>query len=259
MKNVSVKDSQLFPAAAQQKSPCRFGLLARLVALLCFVGLIGSLTSPVMAGGIVLDPGHGGKDSGAGQGGEFTEKRFSLSLAQMIAAEINPKYRVELTRTADIELTPADRAGFANHRQADLMVSIHGAVAPYCSNRSATVYYHHDERLVMPPVASDQGPAAESGSGRPAWERLQNRHRPKSRAIAAAIQKSLAAGESFDNVAVRRAPLAPLMGADLPAVLIEVGCFYPAAPLTGEQFEQGLNAYAGPLARAIEAAVENLQ
>jgi len=249
----------LFAAVAKPGPPFGCGLLERLVGLLLFVALIGLSAGPCAAAGIVLDPGHGGNDPGAGQESEFNEKRFTLSLAEMVAAEINPEHRVELTRNADIELTPADRAGLANHLKADLLVSIHGAVAPYCSPRSAAIYYHDDERLVMNSVKTAHGSGPKSSGDRPIWERLQNRHRQNSRKIAEAIQKSLAASESFDSVAVRRAPLAILMGADLPAVLIEAGCFNPAVPLTREQFEQGLNAHAGPLARAIEAAVENLK
>ena len=212
-----------------------------------------------MAAGIVLDPGHGGNDNGAGLGDEFNEKRFTLSLAQMVAAELSPAYRVELTRTADIQLSPADRAGLANHVKADLMVSFHGAVAPYCSHRSATVYYHDDQRLVMAPMETGQGAAANPGEALRTWEKLHIRHQSKSRSAAETIQQSLAASAAFDSVAVYRAPLAPLMGADRPAVLLEVGCFNPATPLSKNQFEQDLNDYAGPIAGAIVDAVLNMQ
>ena len=259
MKNSSVKDSALFPTTPRQRPLFRFGLLLRLVGTLVLTALIALPSGSAWGGGIVLDPGHGGNDSGAGQGFEFTEKSLTLSLAQMIAAQINPKYQAELTRNADIELTPADRAGFANHLKADLMVSIHGGVAPYCSHRSAAVYYHDDDRLVMPPAKRDQGSAADSGRDRLAWERLQTRHRQKSRAIAETIRKALADSDSFDNVVVRSAPLATLMGADMPAVLLEMGCFNPATPLSRKQFEQALNDYAVPLARAIAAAMEDLR
>ena len=259
MKNVCVKDSARFTAAAQARQPSGSGLLKGLFGLLLLAVLIGLPVGAAMAAGIVLDPGHGGNDRGAGAGDEFNEKRFTLSLAQMVAAELSPTYRVELTRSADIELAPADRAGLANHLKADLMVSLHGGVAPYCSHRSAIVYYHDDKPMVLPPTTADRGAAAESGDKFRAWEKLQIRHRQKSRKVAETIRKSLAASDAFDSVAVYRAPLAPLMGADLPAVLLEVGCFNPATALSRSQFEQDLNDFAGPIAGAIVDAVQGLR
>jgi len=245
----------LFTAVPKAHLPFRMGLLECLFGILLLIASVGLSTGPALAASIVLDPGHGGNDDGAGRGGPFAEKRFTLSLARMVAAELSAKHRVELTRSADIELTPSDRAGLANHLRADLMVSLHGAVAPYCSDRSATVYYHDDERLVMAPVRTDQRTKTEPNGDRPVWETLQIRHQGKSRSIAEIIRSSLAGSASFDSVVVFSAPLAPLMGADLPAVLIEVGCFYPSAPLTEDQFEQAVNTYAKPIAMAIEAAI----
>ena len=63
---------------------------------------------------------------------------------------------------------------------------------------------------------------------------------------------------SFDKVTVASAPLVTLMGADLPAVLLEVGCIHPTVPLTQQQFERQVDNLAGPIADAIAVAIKEL-
>ena len=232
-----------------------------LVTLIAFLSLSEPLFLPACharTATIVLDPGHGGNDNGAGRNGGLAEKQFSLALAQKIAGLLAAHHRVELTRTSDITLAPADRAAVANHLRADLMISIHAAVAPYCSDRTAAVYFHDDERLSFPPEIAIPGTVAESDADQPAWARLQIRHQHQSRYLAATLKQSLEDSETFDSVAVYGVPLAPLMGADLPAVLVEVGCIHPtAAPGQSTRGKQ-LNAYAESIAKAIETAVTGL-
>ncbi len=232
-----------------------------LVTLLGFMPLVGLCLLPAVhsqAAVIVLDPGHGGNDSGAGRGSEFAEKQFTLALAQKIATLLETRHRVELTRTADLQMAPADRAALANHLRADLMISLHAAVAPYCSDRTALVYYHNDERLKIPFGTSSQGIPAESITDRPAWNRLQIRHQHQSQKLAVTFKQSLGGSGTFDSVTISGVPLAPLMGADLPAVLVEVGCMHPAAATNRQTLERQLNGYAAALATAIETALIGL-
>jgi N-acetylmuramoyl-L-alanine amidase len=192
---------------------------------------------------------------GAGSGGEYAEKHFkfrSSSLAQKIAGRLAARHRVELTRTADIGMTSADRAAVANHLRADLMISLHAAVAPYCGPRVAAVYYHNDERLKIPPEISI--PSA----GRPAWVSLQIRHQHQSQTLASTLKTVLTGTDVFESVTVYSAPLAPLLGADLPAVLVEVGCFHPTATLDAQAIERQLTDYADAIAKAIVTALPGL-
>ena len=231
------------------------------VTLFACMSLVGpwSLTVlPSQAAVIVLDPGHGGNDSGAGRGSEFAEKRFTLVLAEKIATRLGARHRVELTRTADVQMAPADRAAVANHLRADLMISLHTAVAPYCSDRTAAVYYHDDERLKIPFGTSSQNMPAESDAERPTWDRLQIRHQHQSQNLAAALKRSLGDSETFDSVTISGVPLAPLMAADLPAVLVEVGCMHPAATTNRQTLDRQLDGYATALATAIETALPGL-
>lgn len=223
-----------------------------LVALISFLFLP---SFPARAATIVLDPGHGGSDGGAGSRSEFPEKQFTLALAQKIAGRLAARHRVELTRTADIKMAPADRAAVANHLQADLMISLHAAVAPYCGNRMAAVYYHNDERLAFPAEISIP---VDPISDRPAWARLQIRHQRQSQHLAATIKQALIDTGIMDDVTVSDAPLVALIGADLPAVLLEVGCFHPTATPDARALEQQLNDYAESIAKAIETALPGL-
>jgi len=209
-----------------------------------------------VAATIVLDPGHGGSENGAVSGNDFTEKQFTLSLARRIAERLGSRHRVELTRTADISMAPADRAAVANHLNADLMVSIHAAVAPYCAERSAAIYTHDDARLALPSKRPLQNALDQVDSSQPSWERLQMKHRQRSLQTAGWIKQVMEESDAFDSVSMYSAPLAPLMGADLPAVLLEVGCIHPAAPPEPGEIERQLDAYSESIAKAIDMAVE---
>jgi N-acetylmuramoyl-L-alanine amidase len=244
--------------AFQPLRPLRSKVLFTLISLLYLIGLLFLPASHSRAAVIVIDPGHGGNDGGAGRGGEFAEKQFTLALAQKIAAMLSVRHRVELTRTSDIEIAPADRAAVANHLRADLMISLHAAVAPYCSDRTAAIYYHNDERLTIPAGTSIQGTPTESDADRPAWNRLQIQHQQKSQYLAATLKRALGDSETFDSVTVSGVPLAPLIGADLPAVLVEVGCMHPSAAPNPQTLKQQLNGYAESIANAIETALPGL-
>jgi N-acetylmuramoyl-L-alanine amidase len=164
-----------------------------------------------------------------------------------------------MTRTADIAMTAADRAAVANHLRADLMLSLHGAVAPYCGRRSAAVYYHSDERLSFPSGMSVEDTLAQADTDRAVWSKLQSRHRHQSQHLARTLKQSFGDGGAFDDVTVSGLPLAPLMGADLPAVMLELGCFHPATAPDPQTLEQQLEGYAQSIAAAIETAVIELE
>lgn len=236
----------------------RSGLLAALTGLISLIGPLFLATGQAHAATIVLDPGHGGIDGGAAGGNNIAEKQFTLTLAKKIAAKLAARHRVELTRTADIALTPADRAAVANHLRADLMISLHAAVAPYCGNRTAALYTHNDERLAMASGTSPQGSQAESDANRPAWNKLQIRHQYQSRKVAATIKGSFVDSGAFDQVTISGVPLVTLMGADLPAVMIEVGCMHPSVSVDSQMVEAQQNDFAESIAIAIETAISEM-
>src|SRR5699024_225218 len=75
---------------------------------------------------IVLDAGHGGKDSG-NTGNGFSEKNIALQIVLQVGKELEkyPNIKVIYTRTKDVFVTLKGRAETANEAKADLFVSIH--------------------------------------------------------------------------------------------------------------------------------------
>jgi N-acetylmuramoyl-L-alanine amidase len=94
---------------------------------------------------VVIDPGHGGPDTGTkAGGGEIMEKNvvldFSVALRDQL--EKSGRYRVVMTRTDDTFIPLAERVKFARSRQAQLFISIHADALPKSEGdvQGATVY-----------------------------------------------------------------------------------------------------------------------
>jgi N-acetylmuramoyl-L-alanine amidase len=94
---------------------------------------------------VVIDPGHGGPDTGTIAASGEMEKTIVLEFAQALAEKLEKsgKYRVALTRTDDQFVALGERVRFARHQGAALFVSIHAdtLVAKSESDvRGATIY-----------------------------------------------------------------------------------------------------------------------
>jgi N-acetylmuramoyl-L-alanine amidase len=95
---------------------------------------------------IVIDPGHGGHDPGAG-GGKVKEKDLTLALASELRKELltGGGVRVALTRSDDRYLLLEERSGIARRLKADLFLSIHADSADHPDASGATVYTLSDK------------------------------------------------------------------------------------------------------------------
>jgi N-acetylmuramoyl-L-alanine amidase len=102
---------------------------------------------------VVIDPGHGGEDSGATSVTGRYEKEFTLSLSLAIAAKLaeDPQLQIELTRTDDAFISTREqfRPEFANNLQADLFISIHGNTFEDASASGTESFYYHEESLAF--------------------------------------------------------------------------------------------------------------
>lgn len=119
-------------------SGCWLGFAPRLINGVPHVHLLDVLKTlrPLLDGSsppalaqrsIIIDPGHGGRDSGARNSfNGVWEKELTLDwalrLGRLLAAR---SWRVYLTRTNDVTLTPAERVALAESSQAALFVSLH--------------------------------------------------------------------------------------------------------------------------------------
>ncbi len=92
---------------------------------------------------VVIDAGHGGKDSGAiGYG--YREKDIVLSVAKKLGERIrsqHPNVRVLYTRKTDVFVGLQARADFANKNKASLFISIHANSVPQSKSASGTETY----------------------------------------------------------------------------------------------------------------------
>ena len=130
-----------------------FGLIRKIFwATVLILALLGHAKHP-MAGQslfegykeiIVLDPGHGGHDTGAKGPDQTLEKKVTLELARQIATELEPEYRVVLTRTDDYHVELDNRTAVANHLKANLFISIHTGAGFTHSTSGMAIYYYQN-------------------------------------------------------------------------------------------------------------------
>jgi len=91
---------------------------------------------------VVIDPGHGGHDSGAVGKGGLKEKDVVLDIALKVKALLaaEPNLDLVLTRETDIFIPLAERTAMAMKKDADLFVSIHANASPNRSARGIETY-----------------------------------------------------------------------------------------------------------------------
>lgn len=92
---------------------------------------------------LVLDPGHGGENSGArARVPNYFEKEMTLDWARRIERLLaGSPWRVALTRTADADISLQDRVAFADRAQADLFISLHFNSMPNGAGESGIETY----------------------------------------------------------------------------------------------------------------------
>ncbi len=207
-----------------------YSIARRLGLVWVTVLLLIALSAPVDAkkilfddrlGTVVIDPGHGGHDQGASGPSGALEKNITLALARLIARELESDFRVTFTRTDDYGLDLFKRTGTANNKQADLFISLHTGASFLHNAKGLTIFYY--QGVSMNAYKDDPSAAADTDAVRPPWHEIQERHVTQSARLAETIQKQLLAQETFIESRLQRAPLAVLEGADMPAVLIEIG------------------------------------
>lgn len=195
---------------------------------------------------IVIDPGHGGKDPGA-QGNGKKEKDIVLSVAQKTGKILeNLGYKVKFTRNSDKFIELKARTSYANKANADLFISIHANASAKNGNINKFVGF---ETFFLSPSRSEKAKNAAALENKGSIEEMNyftqqtflnflNREKIiQSNKLAIDIHKNTLSSiknSKFDVVdgGVREAPFWVLVGALMPAVLIEVG--YITHPVEGK-------------------------
>ena len=187
---------------------------------------------------VVIDPGHGGHDPGT-TWGRYKEKYLVMQIAKRVYKRLkNLGFNVKMTRYRDKYVTLGGRARKANKINADLFVSIH---ANSVSNMRRAKYARGIETYFL---QATRNARAKRVAAKENAEILKGKDRatkmvllkavftgPKialSNKLAIDIQKGMLANlrSSYKGVrdnGVRGAPFYVLVGAEMPAVLIEVG------------------------------------
>ena len=210
---------------------------------------------------IVIDPGHGGSDTGAVGGNGLQEKDVTLAVARRLAAVLQADgYLVRLTRNGDETRALTDRTALANRLQAVAFISLHANASSFKSAKGAETYYMslHD--------ATDEHAAEtarkENAAGAPRhggsaldlilWDMAQARVLNQSSRLALDVQRRLDTLLNLPDRGVKQAPFVVLTGATMPAALVEVG--FLSNPAEARQLENP--AYQQHLAEALARGIE---
>ncbi|WP_291745291.1 N-acetylmuramoyl-L-alanine amidase [Bauldia sp.] len=96
---------------------------------------------------VVIDPGHGGIDTGAKGRNGSVEKNLTLAFAKILGKKLKEtgRYNVLFTRTDDSFVALGDRVAFARENNADLFVSVHANSFRGRSVRGAIIYTVSDD------------------------------------------------------------------------------------------------------------------
>lgn len=189
---------------------------------------------------ILLDPGHGGDDTGAIGRGGTREKDVALDIAQRLRRRLQAHGPLEvlLTRDADQTLPLAERVALAHANRADLFVSIHLNFLPNKPiNIVETFYFGPGTDAAALELARRENSGATPGMSelRQIIERMETQlRREESPRLAKAIQESLYRNSRRVDAGVidhgtKRGPFVVLNQAEVPAVLAEVSCLSNAA------------------------------
>ncbi|MBI5604716.1 MAG: N-acetylmuramoyl-L-alanine amidase [Deltaproteobacteria bacterium] len=182
---------------------------------------------------VIIDAGHGGKDKGATGKGGLYEKDLTLKIAKKFAQRIQQDLKLEalLTRETDHFVRLEDRTAIANTKHADLFVSIHVNASPNPLAEGIETYFLNlatDEESIR--VAARENATSTkriSDMQKILKDLMLNTKIDESSRLAGHVQQTLIRSitEKYPpvkNLGVKQAPFYVLIGAQMPAILVEV-------------------------------------
>jgi len=190
---------------------------------------------PARVQAIVIDPGHGGIETGAkGKFGNL-EKDITLAVALKLKAliEKNLGLAVFLTRDRDVDVSNETRAAIANNHKAGLFISIHanGAVQRKAAGSetfflSVNATDEETRRLAYLENNSSElqnriDPSSDSDLMMILWDMAQTAYIKRSSRLAELVQEELDGMLGTRNRGIKQAPFKVLTGVACPAILVE--------------------------------------
>ena len=186
---------------------------------------------------IVIDPGHGGKDSGAIGYKNYFEKHLVLAVAQDVKNMLVGRgYKVYMTRDNDTFIELKERTAMANRKDADLFISIHAnAVSSSSADKACGIETYflspsRSSRATRVAAMENSTDISEmSNYGKSTFLSFTtNLNRIASNKLAIDVQKGILGNlrkshKDVVDAGVREGPFWVLVGAQMPAILVEIG------------------------------------
>lgn len=190
---------------------------------------------------VVIDPGHGGRDSGT-PGLATNEKVYTLDLSKKLFQPLILRgFKVRFTRSDDEWLSLKERVRRANKVSDAIFVSLHFNAHPTGNPHGIETY------AITPPGTRSSG---ENKSETEAWR--GNLRDAESIALATAVHASVLTATQATDRGVRRARWHVLKGLKMPGILFEGG--YLSNPTEGSRIDK--DAYRSLLANSIADGID---
>lgn len=222
---------------------------------------------------VVIDPGHGGIDSGAEAANGIKEKdivlAFALKLQQLLVE--SGRVDVALTREDDTFLRLEERVGLARRNKADLFISLHADSFQQPEIRGASVYTRDENATdVLDKVLADNENKTDviAGFTMPQMapevvdiliDLMRREMRKQSYVAAQAIVHQLEPSVQLRRFPVRQADFFVLQAPDVPSVLIELGFLSNATDMANLMQSDWQDRTANALARGISTYFDSLK
>jgi N-acetylmuramoyl-L-alanine amidase len=210
---------------------------------------------------IVIDPGHGGDEPGARGPRGTAEKDVTLALARRLKNAIEARLgaRVLLTREDDRTVPLDARAALANNNKADLFLSLHANASIRSTPSGAEVFYlglerHGEEARRIAEAERTLMPVFGGGTREidiMLWETAQARYIEESAVLANLVEQELRKVVPVGPQGIQQGPFRVLVGANMPAVLVELGYLSN----TAQEAQLHSTDFTGRLTQALLAAV----
>jgi N-acetylmuramoyl-L-alanine amidase len=188
---------------------------------------------------VMIDPGHGGYDPGTSSGSGTQEKDLALAIAGRLEHALSARgLRAEMTRTSDVFVPLSERTAIANRAGADLFVSIHLNWSSNSMTSGIEVYYLNntsDRATIRLAQMENAGAPATYGAGTGAnlnyilTDLRQQYKANEAASLARMIDEQAVAtldaglGTNVNALGAKMGPFYVLVGAHMPAVLVETG------------------------------------
>jgi N-acetylmuramoyl-L-alanine amidase len=210
---------------------------AAAVLLVLAVGVLAAAAAPQDQARriVVIDPGHGGLETGAkGRFGNL-EKDITLAVSLKLKAMIEKEmgFEVVLTRDRDMDVSIENRSAIANNQKAGLFISIHANGSVQRKAAGSETFFlslnatdEETRRLAYlennsTELQSRIDPSTDNDLMMILWDMAQNAYIKQSSRLAELVQSELDAMLGTRNRGIKQAPFRILTGVACPAILVE--------------------------------------